>query len=74
MILAKLLTLAMLEQVNGFLGEDPNLLETDKYITLHGLLGRNLYKEKQLIPIEAAEITTIAASYGYKTKTEKTEE
>lgn len=72
--LAQLTDPAMLERVNGFLNENPNLLETDKYITLHSLLGRDLYKEKQLIPIEAVEITTIAASYGYKAKIEKTEE
>lgn len=72
--LAQLTDPAMLERVNRFLSENPNLLETDKYITLHSLLGRELYREKQLIPIEAAEITTIATSYGYKAKTEKTEE
>lgn len=72
--LAQLTEPAMLERVNDFLSENPNLLETDKYITLYGLLGRDLYKEKHLIPIEAAEITTIAASYGYKAKTENTEE
>lgn len=72
--LTQLTNSAMLERVNGFLSENPNLLETDKYITLHSLLGRDLYKEKQLISIEAAEITTIAASYGYKAKTKKTEE
>jgi hypothetical protein len=59
---------AMLDRVNGFLNDNPNLLETDKYIMLHGLLGRDLYKDKQLIPIEADEITTIAAAYGYKEK------
>ena len=72
--LAQLTDPATLERVNGFLSENPNLLETDKYIMLHDLLGRDLYKEKQLIPLEAAEITTIAASYGYKAKTEKTED
>lgn len=74
MTLAQLTDPAMLERVNGFLSENPNLLETDEYITPHGLLGRNLYKEKHLIPIKAAEITTIAALYGYKAKIEKTEE
>lgn len=72
--LAQLTDPAMLEQVNGFLSENPNLLETDKYITLHSLLGRELYREKHLIPIEAVEITAIAISYGYKVKTEKTED
>lgn len=52
----------MLEQVNALLSENPNLLETDKYIVLHCLLGRDLYDEQQLIPIRAAEITTIAES------------
>lgn len=68
MTLAQLTDPEMLERVNGFLSENPNLLETDKYITLHGLLGRDLYKEKQFIPIEIAEITTIAASYGLRQK------
>ena len=72
--LVQLTNPAMLERVNSFLSENPNLLETDKYITLFGLLRRDLYKEKQLIPIEAAEITTIVASYGYRAKTENTEE
>lgn len=64
--LAQLTDSAMLERINGFLSENPNLLETDKYIMLHSLLGRNLYEEEQLVPIMAAEITTIAATYGYK--------
>ena len=65
---------AMLERVNALLSENPNLLETDKYIILHGLLGRDLYKERQLIPIRAAEITTIAESYGYEARNDKTED
>ena len=65
---------AMLERVNALLSENPNLLETDKYIVLHGLLGRDLYKERQLIPIRAAEITTIAESYGYEARNDKTED
>lgn len=67
--LAQLTDSAMLERVNGFLTKNPNLLETDKYIVLHSLLGRNLYEEEQLVPIMGAEIATIAATYGYK-KTE----
>ena len=65
---------AMLERVNALLSENLNLLETDKYIVLHGLLGRDLYKERQLIPIRAAEITTIAESYGYEARHDKTED
>ena len=65
---------AMLERVNALLSENPNLLETDKYIVLHGLLGRDLYKERKLIPIRAAEITTIAESYGYEARNDKTED
>lgn len=72
--LAQLTDPSMLERVNGFLSENPNLLETDEYVKLHSLLGRELYREKQFIPIEAVEITTIAASYGYKVEIEKTEE
>jgi hypothetical protein len=65
---------ATLERVNGFLSENPNLLETDKYIVLHTLLGRDLYEEQQLVPIRAAEITTIAAKYGYDARNDKTED
>lgn len=72
--LAQLTNPAMLGRVNALLSENPNLLETDKYIMLHGLLGRDLYKERQLIPIRAAEITTIAESYGYETRNDKTED
>lgn len=72
--LAQLTDHAMLERVNGFLSENPNLLETDKYIVLHGLLGRDLYEKRQLIPIRAAEITTIAESYGYEARNDKTED
>ena len=72
--LAQLTDPAMLKRVNSLLSENPNLLETDKYIALHGLLGRDLYKERQLIPIRAAEITTIAESYGYETRNDKTED
>ena len=63
-----------LSQIIGFLSENPNLLETDKYIVLHSLLGRDLYEEQQLIPIRATEITTIAAKYGYDTRNDKMED
>lgn len=72
--LAQLTDPVMLECVNGFLSENPNLLETDKYIILHSLLGRDLYEERKLIPIRAAEITTIAESYGYESRNDKTED
>lgn len=72
--LAQLTDPAMLKRVNGFLSENPNLLETDKYIVLHGLLGRDLYKERQLIPIRAAEITAVAEKYGYGPRNDKTED
>ena len=72
--LAQLTEQTMLERVNALLSENPNLLETDKYNVLHDLLGRDLYKERELIPIRAAEITTIAESYGYEARNEKTED
>ena len=72
--MAQLTDPAMLERVNGFLSENPNLLETDKYIVLHSLLGRDLYEERQLVPIRAAEITTIAAKYGYDARNDKMED
>ena len=72
--LAQLTDPAMLKRVNGFLSENPNLLETDKYIVLHGLLGRDLYEEQQLIPIRAAEITAVAEKYGYDARNDKTED
>ena len=72
--LSQLTDPAMLERVNGFLSENPNLLETDKYIVLHGLLGRDLHEERQLVPIRAAEITTIAAKYGYDARNDKMED
>ena len=72
--MAQLTDPAMLERVNGFLSENPNLLETDKYILLHSLLRRDLYEEQQLIPIRAAEITTIAVKYGYGARNDKTED
>lgn len=65
---------AMLDRVNGFLSENPNLLETDKYILLHRLLGRELYNDKELVPIKASEIETIAVSYGYEEENDKTQE
>ena len=72
--MAQLTEPAMLERVNGFLRENPNLLETDKYIMLHSLLGRDLYEEQRLVPIRAAEITTIAAKYGYDARNDKMED
>lgn len=72
--MAQLTDPAMLERVNRFLSEKPNLLETDKYIVLQSLLGRNLYEEQQLVPIRAVEITTIATKYGYDVKNDKTED
>jgi len=50
----------MIERVNALLSENPNLLETDKYILLHSLLGRDLYMEGRLIPIRATEINMVA--------------
>ena len=73
-ILAQLTDPAMLERVNGFLSENPNLLETDKYIVLHGLLGRDLYEEQQFIPIRFAEITAVAEKYGYAPRNDKMED
>lgn len=72
--MAQLTDPAMLERVNGFLSENPNLLETDKYIVLHSLLGRDLYEEQRLVPIRAAEITTIAAKYRYDARNDKMED
>lgn len=72
--LAQLTDPAMLERVNGFLSENPNLLETDKYIVLHGLLGRDLYEEQQFIPIRFAEITAVAEKYGYAPRNDKMED
>ena len=73
-VLAQLTDPARLQDVNCLLSEHPNLLEADQHITLHSLLGRNLYEEKQLIPITAEEIITIAETYGYAEVTEKMEE
>ena len=63
--LSQLTDPVMLERVNILLGENPNLLEVNNYITLCKLLGRDLYQEEQLIPITATEITTIATTYGF---------
>lgn len=62
--LAQLTEPMMIERVNALLRENPNLLETDKYILLHSLLGRDLYMEGQLIPIRAAEIKKVAKNNG----------
>ena len=62
--LAQLIEPMMIERVNVLLSENPNLLETDKYILLHSLLGRDLYMGGQLIPIRAAEIKMVAKNNG----------
>ena len=62
--LAQLTEPMMIERVNALLGENPNLLETDKYILLHSLLGRDLYMEGRLIPIRATEINMVAKNNG----------
>ncbi len=67
-VLSQLTDPMMLERVNGLLSENPNLLETDKYIALHSLMGRDLYEDQRLIPIRAEEIENIAETYGYRTK------
>lgn len=72
--LAQLTDPAMLKRVNGYLSENPNLLETDKYIVLHGLIGRDLYEEQQLVPIRAAEIIEVAQKYGYDPRNDKMED
>lgn len=61
---------ATLNKVNGFLSENPNLLETDRYILLHNLLGRDLYKEGCFFPIEATEIKKLVTSHRLKMKSE----
>lgn len=68
--LAQITDSAILEQVNHYLGENPNLLETDRYLRLHHLLGRDLYEEGQLLPIDAAEIKGVAVSHGLATECE----
>ena len=62
--LAQLTEPMMIERVNALLSENPNLLDTDKYILLHSLLGRDLYMEGQLIPIRVAEIKKVAKNNG----------
>ena len=62
--LAQLTEPMMIKKVNALLSENPNLLETDKYILLHSLLGRDLYEEGQLIPIRGAEINMLAKNNG----------
>ena len=54
--MAQLTNPEMLEKVNCYLSENPNLLETKKYILLQGLLGRNLYKEDELLPIKEIDV------------------
>ena len=54
----------MIARVNALLSENPNLLEIDKYILLHNLLGRDLYEEGRLIPIEVAEVEMVAKNNG----------
>ena len=56
--------LTISRRVNEILEENPNNLETEKYITLHDLLGRDLYKDKQLIPIRGEEIVTLVEKRG----------
>ena len=62
--LAQLTEPMMIKKVNALLSENPNLLETDKYILLHSLLGRDLYMEGRLIPIRATEINMVAKNNG----------
>lgn len=62
--LKKLTNPKMIESVNVLLSENPNLLETNKYILLHSLLGRDLYMEGQFIPIKATEIVMLAKNNG----------
>lgn len=62
--LAQLTDENILKRVNDMLEENPNILETEKYITLHDMLGRDLYKDKQLIPIRGEEIVTLVEKYG----------
>ncbi len=52
----------MLEKINSYLDVNPKLLEMDEYLTLRELLGRDLYEEKQFVPIQAKEIEIIAAA------------
>lgn len=63
-VLAQLTDENVLRRVNELLEENPNILETEKYITLHDLLGRDLYKDKQLIPIRGEEIVTLVEKRG----------
>lgn len=71
--LAQLTDPVMLERVNRYLDENPHLLETDKYLLLHHLLGRDLYEKGRLFPISAAEVKGAAASHGFATESETME-
>lgn len=70
-ILNQLINPVTLDRVNVLLSEKPNLLGKEKYIELRGLLGRELYKNKQLIPIDAEEIKKLAVSYETDVKSER---
>lgn len=65
---------AMLQKINSYLDANPKLLEMDEYLTLREMLGRDLYEEKQFVPIQAKEIEIIAATYEQEAAAEKSED
>lgn len=73
-VLVQLTDPAMLNRINDYLDENRNLLNVEKYITLHNLLGRNLYDAGQFIPIKAEEITTIAKTFKNKSNPREQED
>lgn len=60
-IVGQLTDADMLEYVNTCLGGNPKLLDMEDYLALRSLLGRDLYNDKEYVPLEAEEIRRIAA-------------
>lgn len=51
-----------IEQFNKTIAANPNLLEMTQHIYLTGLLGRDLFQNGKLVPIQVCEIERIAAT------------
>ena len=60
--LAELTRPNLLQRVNCYLGENPKLLELDEYLSLRELIGRDLYQNKEYIPVKRIEIEQIVSA------------
>lgn len=70
-VLEQLTNPEAIKRVNEILYDNPNILEMDKYIQFRSLLGRDLFQENKLVPIQMNEIAEIVKLHNFELETDK---